>query len=218
MTRIKICCMASIAEAELAMAHGVDAVGLVSQMPSGPGPIPDPLIAEIARAVKPPVKTFLLTSKSDVGGIAAQVRAAGVTTVQIVDHIIFGTLRDLRSALPGIEIVQVIHVNGEIAVEEALAAAPFVDALLLDSGNPKAAIKELGGTGRVHDWETSARISGGVEVPVWLAGGLNADNVQNAIRTVCPYGVDVCSGVRANGNLDPEKLKRFVESVRSASP
>lgn len=216
MTRIKICCMASIAEAELAIAHGVDAVGLVSEMPSGPGPIPDGLIAEIAAAVGSRARTFLLTSKTDVGGIAAQVRAAGVSTVQIVDHIIIGTLRDLRAALPGVEIVQVVHVQGEISVGEALAAAPFVDGLLLDSGNQQLAIKELGGTGRVHDWDISARIRGGAGVPVWLAGGLNAANVQDAIRTVRPYGVDICSGVRVNGTLDPARLQMFIEAVRTA--
>lgn len=217
MTLIKICCMGSIAEAEMAIAHGAAAVGLVGEMPSGPGPIPDALIHEIAQAVKPPTRTFLLTSKTDVGSIAAQVRAAGVTTVQIVDHVIFGTLRDLRGALPDTEIVQVIHVRGEISVEEALSAAPFVDALLLDSGDPTRRVKELGGTGRVHDWEVSNRIAGGVNVPVWLAGGLTPQNVSNAIRTVRPYGVDVCSGVRTNGALDPVKLKAFAEAVAASS-
>lgn len=214
MTLIKICCMASIEEARLAIEHGADAVGLVSAMPSGPGPIPDDLIATIAAAVPRPTRTFLLTSRSDVGSIAAAVRRAGVTTVQVVDHVILGSLRDLRGALPDTEIVQVIHVRGEISVEESLAAAPFVDALLLDSGNPGLPVKELGGTGRLHDWELSRRIIGGVGVPVWLAGGLNADNVANAIRTVRPHGVDVCSGVRTNGALDPDKLKRFVKAVR----
>lgn len=214
MTLIKICCMASIEEARLAIEHGADAVGLVSAMPSGPGPIPDDLIATIAAAVPRPTRTFLLTSRSDVGSIAAAVRRAGVTTVQVVDHVILGSLRDLRGALPDTEIVQVIHVRGEISVEESLAAAPFVDALLLDSGNPGLPVKELGGTGRLHDWELSRRIIGGVGVPVWLAGGLNADNVANAIRTVRPHGVDVCSGVRTNGSLDPDKLKRFVKAVR----
>jgi len=216
MTLIKICCIASVEEARLAIGAGATAIGLVSDMPSGPGPIPDQRIAEIAAAIEPPTRTFLLTSRSDVGSIAAAVRKAGVTTVQIVDHVIMGSLRDLRSALPDTEIVQVIHVRGEISVEEALAAEPFVDALLLDSGKPELAVKELGGTGRVHDWEVSRRIIGGVAIPVWLAGGLNDGNVANAIRTVGPHGVDVCSGVRTNGSLDPRKLERFVEAVRQA--
>ena len=216
MAKIKICCMASIAEAELAVRHGAHAVGLVSEMPSGPGPISDALIAEIAASVQPPTQTFLLTSKSDVGSIVAQVRKAGVTTVQVVDHVVLGTQRDLREALYDKEIVQVIHVRGELSVAEAVAAAPFVDALLLDSGNQSLAVKELGGTGRVHDWEVSSRIVRSVEVPVWLAGGLNADNVGEAIHRVRPYGVDVCSGVRTNGKLDPVRLEAFTRAVAAA--
>jgi phosphoribosylanthranilate isomerase len=213
MTQIKICCMGSIEEAELAIRHGASAVGLVSEMPSGPGPISDELIHQIAAAVKPPTKTFLLTCKPDVGTIAGQVRRAGVTTVQVVDHIVLGTQRDLREALYDVEIVQVIHVRGELSVAEAVAAAPFVDALLLDSGNQSLAVKELGGTGRVHDWEVSRKIVSAVDVPVWLAGGLNAGNVGEAIRRVQPHGVDVCSGVRTNGKLDPAKLEAFTRAV-----
>jgi phosphoribosylanthranilate isomerase len=216
MTQIKICCMGSIEEAELAVKHGAHAVGLVSEMPSGPGPISDELIAEIAKSVKPPTRTFLLTCKPNVGSIVAQVRRAGVTTVQVVDHVLMGTQRDLREALYDLEIIQVIHVRNELSVEEALAAAPFVDGLLLDSGNPELAVKELGGTGRVHDWEISSHVVKAVDVPVWLAGGLNAGNVAEAIRRVRPHGVDVCSGVRTGGKLDPVKLDAFAKAVAAA--
>jgi len=212
--RIKVCCIASLAEARLAIEHGADALGLVSSMPSGPGPIPDERIREIAATVAPPVRTFLLTSRTDVGTIAAQVRAAGVTTVQVVDHVVLGTQSELRMALPDTEIVQVIHVRGEVSVQEALAAAPFVDALLLDSGNPDLAVKELGGTGRAHDWTVSRRIRDSVDVPVWLAGGLTPDNVAAAIAVVRPYGVDICNGVRTDGQLDPRKLEAYVTAIR----
>jgi phosphoribosylanthranilate isomerase len=91
--------------------------------------------------------------------------------------------------------------------------ARYVDALLLDSGNQKLAIKELGGTGRVHDWRISRRIRDAVEVPVFLAGGLNAANVAAAVAAVEPHGVDVCSGVRTDGRLDPAKLRAFVAEM-----
>jgi phosphoribosylanthranilate isomerase len=186
-------------------------------MPSGPGPIAEDTIRDIAAAVRGQVRTFMLTSLTDVGQIAAQVKRLGVTTVQIVDHIVIGTHRDLREALPDTEIVQVIHVRGELSVEEALAFAPFVDAILLDSGNPDLAVKELGGTGRVHDWLLSRRIVDAVSIPVWLAGGLNAGNVAEAIGMVKPYGVDLCSGVRTEGRLDPAKLGAYVRAVRAAA-
>ena len=211
--RIKVCCIASLEEARLAIAGGADALGLVSEMPSGPGPIPEERIREIAGGVPRSVRTFLLTSKTDVAGIAAQVRRVGVTTVQIVDHLIIGTHRELRQALPETEIVQVIHVRGEISVDEAMAAAPFVDAVLLDSGNPGLAVKELG---RTHDWAVSRRIRDAAGIPVWLAGGLNSANVGAAINAVKPYGVDICSGIRSDGRLDQAKLADFAGAVRSA--
>jgi phosphoribosylanthranilate isomerase len=216
--RVKICCLQSAGELELAVRYGADAVGLVSAMPSGPGPIGEPLIAEIARRVPPGVASFLLTSEREAASIANQVRRLGPQVVQIVDEPEPGCHAALRAALPATRIVQVIHVTGPEALAAALAAAPAVDALLLDSGNPALPIKELGGTGRTHDWRTSRRIREGAGVPVWLAGGLVPGNVADAIRAVRPFGVDVCSGVRTDGRLDEKKLARFVAEVRSTAP
>lgn len=214
-TRIKICCIASVEEAKLAISCGADAVGLVSRMPSGPGPIPDELITSIARTICPPIASFLLTCEQSAPSIIAQVKKAHINTVQIVDELTAGTYDDIREAVPHLRIVQVIHVTGPESIEEAERVAPRVDALLLDSGNPKAAIKTLGGTGNRHDWEISRAIVQKIALPVFLAGGLNAGNVATAIQTVRPFGVDVCSGVRTNGQLDPQKLKAFVSAVRS---
>ena len=214
--RIKICCMQSVAELELAARYGADAVGLVSAMPSGPGPIPEPLIAEIVGRAPPGVATFLLTSLRDAPAIADQVRRLRPGTVQIVDRPAPGCRAALRALAPGTRLVQVVHVTGAEAVEEAVAVAPEVDAVLLDSGNPSLPVKELGGTGRTHDWRTSRRIVEAVRVPVWLAGGLTPGNVAEAIGAVRPFGVDVCSGVRTNGRLDEEKLAGFVSEVRKA--
>jgi phosphoribosylanthranilate isomerase len=93
-----------------------------------------------------------------------------------------------------------------------------VDAILLDSGNPKLEVKELGGTGRRYDWALSRQIRERVDVPVWLAGGLNPDNAREAIETVRPFALDVCSGLRTSEgyDLDPDKLGRFMEAVRAA--
>ena len=212
--RIKICCLQSVAELDLAVRYGAAAIGLVSAMPSGPGPIPDDLIAAIARRVPAGVSSFLLTSQRSAAAIADQVRRLGPTTVQIVDRPEAGCRAALRRLLPATRIVQVVHVTGPEAVAEAIAAAPEADALLLDSGNPALAVKELGGTGRTHDWATSRRIREAVAVPLWLAGGLKPDNVGAAIEAVRPFGVDVCSGVRTDGKLDEQKLARFVEEVR----
>jgi phosphoribosylanthranilate isomerase len=214
-TRIKICCIQSEAEARLAIAQGADALGLVGTMPSGPGPIDDALIARIAAGVPPPVATFLLTSETAADAIVAHARRCRTNTLQLVDRVVDGVYPQLRAALPGIKLVQVIHVAGEASVSEAIAAATQADALLLDSGQPHAAIKVLGGTGRVHDWALSRRIVESVPCPVFLAGGLRADNVGAAIATVRPFGVDVCTGVRRadDYSLDPAKLEAFVAAV-----
>jgi phosphoribosylanthranilate isomerase len=182
-------------------------------MPSGPGPIGDDMIREIAAWATPRTRTFLLTSRTDVAGIAAQVRDAGVNTVQLVDALPKGAHIALRMMIPRVRLVQVIHVRGPESLDEAQAVAPLVDEILLDSGNPGAAVKELGGTGRVHDWSISRRIVRESGVPVWLAGGLRPENVATAVREVAPHGVDVCSGLREAGLLHPERLARFVAAL-----
>lgn len=199
----------------MAIQAGASALGLVSEMPSGPGVISETLIAEIAAVIPPGVASFLLTSKSDTDSIIEQQKRCQVNTIQICDRLEVGTYQELRNAMPGIAIVQVIHVAGVDSVEEAVTIAPQVDALLLDSGNQLLPIKELGGTGRIHDWTLSQKIRELVNVPVYLAGGLTANNVREAIACVGPFGLDLCSGVRTAGELDPVKLSQFFKEIEN---
>ena len=203
----------SIAEARLAVSAGAAALGLVGRMPSGPGVVDDTLIAEIAGIVPPPVATFLLTSETRADAIVDHVRRCRTNTVQLVDRVEVTAHAAIRRALPQVKIVQVLHVADADVVDEARALAGAVDAFLLDSGNPKLAVKELGGTGRVHDWDLSRRIVEAVDRPVFLAGGLRADNVGEAIARVKPFGVDLCSSVRSQGRLDADKLAAFFAAV-----
>jgi phosphoribosylanthranilate isomerase len=218
---VKVCCIASVEEARMAMQAGAAALGLVSQMPSGPGVIADDLVARIAAAVAASpsaADTFLLTSRTGAEAIATQHAAAGTTTLQLVDHVPHEDLRRLRRLRPGVRLVQVIHVTGEASLAEALSAAPLVDALLLDSGNPALAVKELGGTGRTHDWALSRRIRDAVwPLPLYLAGGLGAHNVAEAFRAVQPFGLDLCSSVRSGGRLDAVKLQAFMAAVSAST-
>ena len=216
--RLKICCIQSVAEARLAVRYGASALGLVSAMPSGPGVITEEAIAAIAAEVPPPVARFLLTSLEDVPAIVDQQRRLGTDTLQLCDRLRRGTHRQLRQALPGVRLVQVVHVGGEESLDEARAVAPEVDALLLDSGNQSLAVKELGGTGRRHDWALSRRIREAVGVPVFLAGGLRAENVREAIEAVGPFGLDLCTGVRVDGALDESRLAAFAASLAAAGP
>lgn len=211
--RIKICCINSVSEAKLAISFGAAALGLVGKMPSGPGPIADELIASIIKTVPPPIATFLLTSETTAKDIIAHQQRVHSNTIQIVDALPERNYKLIRELLPSVKLVQVIHVIDESSVNEATELSEEVDALLLDSGNPKLAVKELGGTGRVHNWKLSKQIVEQSKVPVFLAGGLNANNVAEAIETVQPYGIDVCSGVRTNGDLDEQKLEAFFKAA-----
>lgn len=212
-TRVKICCIASVAEARLAIDHGASALGFVSRMPSGPGPIEEGLIADIVANVPAGIATFLLTCETAAEPIIEQQRRTRVNTIQLVDEVERGAHRALRAALPGVAIVQVIHVTGESSVEEAVTLSSEVDALLLDSGNPSLAVKELGGTGRVHNWSLSRQIRDRSSVAVYLAGGLNPSNAAEAIRVVQPFALDVCSGLRTKGSLDAAKVEAFMRAV-----
>src|SRR5205085_773877 len=146
--RVKICCIASREEARMAVECGASAVGLVSAMPSGPGPIAEELIAEIAARVPPGVATFLLTCRQDADSMIEQQRRCRVNTIQLCDRVGTDVYAELRAGLPG-----------------------------------------------------------------FLAGGLKPENVAEAFETVRPFGLDVCSGVRTNGRLDAEKLKRFFAHI-----
>lgn len=214
--QIKICCISSVEEAKLAISAGASALGLVGNMPSGPGIISDELIAEIAAFTPENIDTFLLTSETSVERVIKHHSKVNTTTIQLVDALTDGTHSQLKLALPTIKIVQVLHVLNENSINEAIEISKHVDAILLDSGNPNLLTKELGGTGKVHNWEISKVIVESVNVPVFLAGGLNPDNAQKAIKSVKPYGLDLCSGVRTNGNIDSAKLNTFFKEVNNS--
>ena len=211
--KVKVCCIQSVEEANLAIQAGASAIGLVSAMPSGPGVISDELIATIAKKIPPGIETFLLTSKQDVDDIIKQHNSCRTTTIQFVDTIPPEAYEILHRELPQIKLVQVIHVTGQGSIEKAKRFASYVDAILLDSGNPDLVIKELGGTGRTHNWDISYEICRSVDTPVYLAGGLNPENVTQAIEHVNPFGLDICSGLRTDGKLDKYKLTLFFDRI-----
>lgn len=213
-TRIKICCIATVAEAQEAIRAGADSIGLVAKMPSGPGPISDDSIKEISSTIPPGIDSFLLTSEREPATVVNHVLRCRTSVVQLVDSVPDLTYQALRETCPNVRIVQVLHVENEESIVEAHRISSLVDSILLDSGRPSASVPELGGTGSVHDWSISARIVEEVQIPIILAGGLNPENVEAAISQVGPFGVDLCSGVRTNGELDSVLLKKFIESVR----
>lgn len=214
--KLKVCCIKSIQEAEMAIEYGTDAIGLVGPMPSGPGIIDDEKIFEIVQHVQGKVDTFLLSSETKAKKIIEHHKRTKTSTIQLVDHVNYDELKLIRSAIPKVRIVQVIHIANEDSVSEARQVSPYVDALLLDSGKPNAEHRTLGGTGLTHNWKISHEIVKQSSLPVYLAGGINQSNVQEAVNSVHPYGIDLCSGVRRNDNLQADLLESFVFQLKIA--
>jgi phosphoribosylanthranilate isomerase len=213
--KVKICCIQNTDEANLAISFGASALGLVGKMPSGPGPISDKVIKEIASHTPIGIDTFLLTSEIKKTKIKGHHDRTATTAIQLVDDPEPGTYEYLKTHLSDIKIIQVIHVMDESSVEDALRICNKVDALLLDSGNPKLSTKILGGTGNTHDWSLSRKIVEQSSIPVFLAGGLRTHNVKQAMDEVQPYGLDLCTGIRTNGQLDPYKLEAFFRAINT---
>ena len=213
MVKVKICCISSIEEAKLAIGHGAAAIGLVGRMPSGPGIITDELIHSIAKTVLPPIHSFLLTSETTAEAIIEHHNKVNTTTIQIVDALSGREYHKIREAIPNVQLVQVIHVLDEGSIKEAIEISEFVDAILLDSGNPNLPTKVLGGTGKTHNWDLSKKIREKISLPIFLAGGINKDNIKKAIEHIQPYGIDLCSSVRTNGQLDESKLEELFKAI-----
>ena len=211
--KIKICCISTKEEAKMAIEAGADVLGLVAKMPSGPGTIDDELIQAIAKTIPSHLDSFLLTPKTEAAEIIEHQRITGTNCIQLVDAVAVETYPILRANLPNIKLIQVIHVTDESSIQEAKKYETLADMILLDSGNPNLAVKELGGTGRKHDWTISRQIVEELSIPVFLAGGLNPDNVKEALEFVKPFGLDICSGVRTSGKLDAEKLAKLMKAV-----
>lgn len=211
--RVKICCISSKEEAMMAIKYGASALGLVGRMPSGPGVIGDNEIREIAQSVPPPIATFLLTSEVSASAIISHYQRTQTTAIQMVDQVAYDQYPMIRKALPHVKLIQVVHVTDESSIELANEVTKYIDAILVDSGNPNLETKELGGTGRTHNWNISRQIVRSVPVPVFLAGGLGPHNVQDAIGAVRPFGVDLCTRIRTDGKLDEKKLRLFFEQI-----
>ena len=216
-TRVKVCCISSIPEAQLAVSHGVDAIGLLGDMPSSPRGIDINTAREIAKTIPPTVETFLLSASFSGDEIVQQVEFCGSTTVQVVQHIEANEYQCLIERIPSIKRVQVVHVEDRTALDLIEVYEPYVHAFILDGGRAGAAVADLGGTGRVHDWQISSEFVKRSSKPVFLAGGLNPKNVVAAMKTVAPFGIDVCSGVRRANCLDEQLLDEFTTNVWKSS-
>ncbi len=193
----------------MAAAVGADFLGLVGPMPSGPGILTLAEARAVAQALPDDARPILLTAAETAQDIAREAAFVGVEAVQVVRPLTGREARALSGQ--GLHYLQVIHVEGPDALDLIDLYAEHCDAFLLDSGRPSQG--QFGGTGRVHDWTLSAAFCDRAPRPVYLAGGLTPETVGAAIRQVRPAGVDICSGLRRNGALDPALLDTFMAAI-----
>ncbi|MBF6351826.1 MULTISPECIES: phosphoribosylanthranilate isomerase [Nocardia] len=217
--RAKVCGIRSAADLETAVSAGADAVGFISGTTHFSE---DALTAEAAAWLSECTPSFvnrvLVTHLEDAHAMLELADRIGADTIQVHGLVDSGTLRAVHAAARGRTIVRAVHVTGFDAVAHALDVAADCDAVLLDSRTAD----RLGGTGRTHDWSVSARIVrelASIGRPVILAGGLTADNVDEAIEAVRPFGVDVNSGVETeSGDKDFAACAAFVKTAHEHEP
>lgn len=216
--RVKVACIRDAEEARRAVSFGAAAIGMAAENPAGGPSLTEDQIRAVTESVPDSVGTFLMTTRRSAPDLARLARNTGVNTLQLWDEPEPDAYAHLRSAIPGLSIVQSIAVVGPEAVDRAIEVASLVDALVLDSAHRAAPARWEHQHGRTHDWQLSRRITEEVGIPVILSGGLSHRNVADAIRAVRPYGVEVCTGVRTKGALDTTLLVQFLEGLERINP
>lgn len=218
---VKICANTNVEDALLAAELGADAVGFVFA-PSA-RQVTAAQVAEITPYLPGGIEKVGVFPAWDAGEIVSAVREAGLTAVQLHGGFDPALVRRLHETFEGrVRIIQTVHwvVNGgessEVEVTGKLgeiARERAVDEVLVDSKVGAAS----GGTGVAFDWGAARNVfaAGADGMKLILAGGLNPENVAEAIRQLHPWGVDVASGVEAHpGRKDRVKMSQFIQGAK----
>lgn len=229
-TRTKICGIRSPEEIELAAFYGADAVGFITEVPvESPRKLDSDTAAYLVSRVPQTLSSVLVIMPENSATAVELIEKIKPDIVQIHSRLPLLELEIIKEKtdIPIIKTLSV-PVKGETSGEKTgntalvssliekvrlLEESSVVDSILLDT----ARSEKPGGTGCVHDWTLSRRISEETRLPLILAGGLKPENVQEAIRAVSPYAVDTASGVETDGKKDAVKIKSFIEEVRCAN-
>jgi len=212
MTRvIKVCGIQTVSEALGAIDAGANTIGMLLGVPVY---VEDRITPEIAKqivvSVPEGVRTVIVTHLLDVNEIVEIAEYTGISAIQVHNDLSTSDMEQLRIKVPELEIIKAIHVMDNTAIERAKIYEPYSDMILLDTK-----VKErIGGTGQTHDWNISKRIVKELSIPVILAGGLNPQNVNEAISTVKPAGIDANSGLEhSDGSKDFDKINLFARAA-----
>lgn len=202
--RVKICGITCVADAQQAVSAGADAIGLVFYAKS-PRHVSVLQAAQIAQAVGPFVTVvglFVDAAKQDVEQVLG---AVNLHVLQFHGNESEDYCRQFQRPY-----MKALRMKPELDVGQAMAQYPSASAILLDAYRPGVP----GGTGETFDW---SRVPARSEIPVVLAGGLNPQNIQQAVASVDVYGVDVSGGVEASPGLkDANKVSAFIDRAQQS--
>lgn len=215
---IKICGTTSMADARASLAAGASALGFI--FAPSPRRVDIPTASDIVEALVTDVETvgvFVDEHPRRVGEIVGQVPFTGV---QLQGDEPPELMKEFRETLGGRQIIKTLHVAdlinaGGDKLDRYLAKGGYIDAILLDSGSRE----QPGGTGKTFDWEKAKPLAAKIRevMPLIIAGGLDAENVAQAIEMFEPWGVDVASGVEFEpGKKSTTKLRSFIGAVQQA--
>ncbi|HDS45870.1 MAG TPA: phosphoribosylanthranilate isomerase [Methanomicrobia archaeon] len=208
---VKICGVTNAEDARLVLESGADLLGMIVDVPvASPRKISLDSAVEIAHALNNEIDLVAVMMPRTVQEVERIVRRLEPVAVQLHGFESNAFLHAVRTAVPDVKVIKTVHLDEIGAIHGGLPEPEYLDFLLLDTVS-----HQLGGTGKTHNWATSARLVEESTVPVLLSGGLSPSNVRDAIRAVKPYGVDVASGVESSpGRKSREKIELFVRNAR----
>lgn len=213
--RVKICGIASVVEARLAIRYGASMLGMVAEHDVGTAPLDTAEIAHIAATLPPGVTAVVLTHRTDAAAILDLQHHCRVGAIQLLSPTTPAARQAILEGAPGVQLLQVVPLNTTAPDEAIQQAARHSNAVLLDAGPPGDEVR--GRPGQIRDWTRCRQLVRAAAVPIVLAGGLSGDTVRAAIRAVRPYGVDAGARLRTDGQLDSAALAVFASGVSHAT-
>lgn len=212
---VQIAGVHDLEEAELLLACGVDFLGLPLRLPDGREDLSEAAAVDLFAALAGRMQRVLITYQTEARDIATFADLLGCEWVQLHGPAAPAAAAQLRALRPSLGLIKALVVGADDVDETLDAWTPHVDAFITDTFDP--ATGRRGATGLRHDWAASRAVVERSEVPVILAGGLDADNVAAAVAAVGPAAVDAHTRVEgADGRKDAQQVRRFVEAAREA--
>lgn len=214
MLKLKICGLTQASQAVEIAQLGVDAIGFIC-VTSSPRFIAPGQILEITQKLTqfPHLLTVGVFANAELKTIQETITISQINTIQLHGQESPETVSQIRQQFPNYTLLKALRVKDALSLEQTKDYAPLVDVLLLDAYHPE----QLGGTGLAWDWSLLKNFRPGCEW--WLAGGLNPDNVIDAIQTTQPPGIDLSSGVELRPGLkDLTKVQALTQNLQSFRP